>query len=188
MDVQWTQWHADHERRLADPHGFLAITSLNFLTDEPQRFPDAPGSWSTGPHGVVVDLADGETLTVDGTPVTGRYAFGRIPERDGINARSGDAVIEVARRGGFDIVRPRHPDNPLRLEFRGVPAYEPNAEWVLHGRYVPFDTPRQVSVGAAGASTGAAADPLEVEEAAPDQALAPMHGGESTVGDRAGTD
>jgi hypothetical protein len=39
----WAQWHVEHERRLADPHGFLAITSLNFLTATPQRFPDAPG-------------------------------------------------------------------------------------------------------------------------------------------------
>jgi hypothetical protein len=26
----WTTWHAEHDRRLADPHGFLAITSLNY--------------------------------------------------------------------------------------------------------------------------------------------------------------
>jgi uncharacterized protein (DUF1684 family) len=63
----WTTWHAEHDRRLADPHGFLAITSLNFLTATPQRFPDAPGTWHTGPEGVIVDLAPGETLTLDGT-------------------------------------------------------------------------------------------------------------------------
>ncbi|WP_203996645.1 DUF1684 domain-containing protein [Virgisporangium aurantiacum] len=146
---QWKQWHAEHERRLADPHGFLAVTSLNFLTDEPQRFADAPGSWSTGPDGVVVDLAEGETLTVDGATVTGRYSFGVLAERTGIDAVSGDAVIEVAKRGGFDIVRPRHPDHPLRTRFRGVPAYEPTAAWVVAGRYVPSGTPRQVTVGAA---------------------------------------
>ena len=121
---QWAQWHAEHERQLADPHGFLAITSLNFLTAEPRRFPDAPGEWSTGPAGVVVDLAEGESLVVQGVAVTGRYAFGVIGERSGINAGAGDAVIEVAKRGGFDIVRPRHPENPLRQEFRGVPAYD----------------------------------------------------------------
>src|SRR4051794_37583692 len=114
MDAhQWQQWHAEHERRLADPHGFLAVTSLNFLTAAPQRFPDAPGEWSTGPDGPVVELDEGETLTVDGAEVTGRHAFGVIAERGGINAVAGDAVIEVARRGGFDVVRPRHPDHPL---------------------------------------------------------------------------
>jgi len=150
MDTQqWTEWHAAHERRLADPHGFLAVTGLHFLASEPQRIPGAPGSWWTGPDGAVVDLADGETLTVDGTTVTGRYAFGPIEERGGINAGYGDAVVEVARRGGYDIVRPRHPDNPLRQRFRGVPAYPPTDAWIITGRYVPYDAPRPVSVGAA---------------------------------------
>ncbi|WP_041841198.1 DUF1684 domain-containing protein [Actinoplanes friuliensis] len=148
-EKQWETWHAGHERRLADPHGFLAITSLNFLTAEPQRFPDAPGSWSTGPDGVTVDLADGETLTVRGQTVTGLHHFGPLAERSGVDAVAGDAVIEIARRGGFDIVRPRHPENPLRTQFRGVPAYEPTEKWQITGRYVAFDQPRDVTVGAA---------------------------------------
>jgi uncharacterized protein len=145
----WATWHAAHERRLADPHGFLAITSLNFLNSGRQRFPDAPGEWSTGPDGVTVDLAEGETLTVGGETVTGTYRFGVLGERAGTTAGFGDAVVEVARRGGFDIVRPRHPSHPLREQFRGVPAYEPDEKWVLAGRFVPFDTPRDVTVGAA---------------------------------------
>ncbi|MCO8273216.1 DUF1684 domain-containing protein [Actinoplanes sp. TRM 88003] len=145
----WAEWHAEHERTLADPHGFLAITSLNFLDATPRRFPDAPGEWSTGPDGVVVDLAQGESLTVDGAEVTGRHSFGVLPERGGVFPAFGDAVIEVAKRGGFDIIRPRHPSNELRLRFRGVPAYEPAEKWQLTGRYVPFDEPRDVTVGAA---------------------------------------
>ncbi|AGL19019.1 hypothetical protein L083_5509 [Actinoplanes sp. N902-109] len=62
----------------------------------------------------MVDLGANETLTVDSTTVTGRYVFGVIAERSGINAAAGDAVIEVVKRGGFDIIRPRHPENPLR--------------------------------------------------------------------------
>jgi uncharacterized protein (DUF1684 family) len=48
----WQAWHAGQEARLADPHGFLAITSLHWLTETPQRFDDAPGAWHTGPDGV----------------------------------------------------------------------------------------------------------------------------------------
>ena len=29
----WQAWHAGQEARLADPHGFLAITSLHWLTE-----------------------------------------------------------------------------------------------------------------------------------------------------------
>jgi uncharacterized protein (DUF1684 family) len=145
----WEAWHRQQEDRLADPHGFLAITSLHWLTHEPQRFSDAPGDWCTGSEGVRVRLDDGEDLSVDGRTVAGEYSFGVIPERGGRKAGWGDAVIEVAKRGGHDIIRPRHPGNPLRTAFRGTPAYAPNPRWVVTGRYVLFDEPRPTTVGAA---------------------------------------
>ncbi|MEU1268689.1 DUF1684 domain-containing protein [Streptomyces sp. NPDC005799] len=145
----WLEWYRAQEARLSAPHGFLAITGQHWLDDRPQRFPDAPGAWHTGPDGVVVTLDDGEELVVDGTPVRGEHRFGVLPERGGVNAVWGDAVIEVAKRGGHDIVRPRHPDAPLRTAFTGTPAYAPDARWAVTGRYVPFDTPRPTTVGAA---------------------------------------
>jgi uncharacterized protein (DUF1684 family) len=147
--ADWEAWHRQQQDRLADPHGFLAITSLHWLSHEPQRFSDAPGAWSTGSQGVTVRLDDGEDLTVDGRTVAGEYSFGFIPERGGRKVGWGDAVIEVAKRGGQDIVRPRHPNNPLRMAFRGTPTYRPNPRWVVTGRYVPFDEPRPTNVGAA---------------------------------------
>jgi len=146
---EWAAWHRQHEAVRADPHGFLAITGLHWLALEPQRFPDAPGAWSTGPDGVTVTLGDTEELIVDGVPVRATYEFGIIPERGGINAVAGDAVIEIAKRGGHDIVRPRHPDHPLRVNYAGTPAYQPDPRWVITGRYVAFDQPRDVTVGAA---------------------------------------
>jgi uncharacterized protein len=145
--ADWSDWHRKHEAARADQHGFLAITSLNWLTEEPQRFPDAPGEWSTGPDGVLVDLADGEELSLDGKPVTGRHSFGVLPERASEYVTWGDAVIEVAKRGGNDIVRPRHPGNPLRTGYPGTPAFPPRRRWAVTGRYVPFPQPRPTTVG-----------------------------------------
>ncbi|MHA4773093.1 DUF1684 domain-containing protein [Streptomyces sp. MSC1_001] len=146
---EWLAWHRAQEERLAAPHGFLAITGLHWLDERPQRFPDAPGTWRTGADGVTVTLADGEELVVDGTPVRGEHRFGVLPERGGVDAVWGDAVIEVARRGGNDIVRPRHPDAPLRTAFTGTPAYAPDPRWAVAGRYLAFDKPRPTTVGAA---------------------------------------
>ena len=145
----WRAWHEQHSTRLADPHGFLAVTSLNWLSETPERFPDAPGLWSTGPDGVRVVLDEGEELIVDGAAVHGAHAFGVIAERASLFPVSGDAVIEVAKRGGHDILRPRHPENPLRTGYTGTPAYEPDPRWAVTGRFVPFDAPRPTTVGAA---------------------------------------
>lgn len=145
---EWERWHREKEAQLAGPHGFLAITSLRWLSAVPERFEDAPGTWSASAAGVVVELADGEELTIDGAVVTGRHEFGVVGERDSLYPASGDAVIEVAKRGGHDILRPRHPDNALRTGFTGTPAYAPAAHWVRQGRFLPFEEPRAVTVGA----------------------------------------
>ncbi|GGY10018.1 DUF1684 domain-containing protein [Streptomyces tanashiensis] len=146
--AEWETWHRDKDARLASEHGFLAITGLHWLSAEPQEIPGAPGTWSTGPGGVVVELDEGTELVVDGEVVRGRHLFGVIPERGGIDAVWGDTVIEVARRGGNDVVRPRHPGHPLRVAFTGTPAYEPDPRWVVTGRYEAFDEPRPTTVGA----------------------------------------
>lgn len=72
-----------------------------------------------------------------------------LRERSSLFPVAGDAVIEVARRGGYDIIRPRHPENALRLAYDGTPTYAPDPRWSRTGRYLPFDTPRPTTVGAA---------------------------------------
>ncbi len=59
------------EQQLTDPHGFLAVTSLTWLGEQPVSAPGAPGRWRADSRGVVVELAEGEELVVDGTRVTG---------------------------------------------------------------------------------------------------------------------
>jgi uncharacterized protein (DUF1684 family) len=145
---EWAAWHARHESVRADRHGFLAITGLHWLTAEPQRFGDAPGEWWTGPDGPVVRLAEDESLTVAGEPVRGEHAFGVIPERGGVTVGFGEAVIEVARRGGSDVVRPRHPSSPVLAAYPGTPAYPADPRWRVEGAYLPFEEPRPTTVGA----------------------------------------
>ena len=145
--AEWRAWHDAHEKNRADPHGFLAVTSLNWLDETPTRYTDAPGEWSTSAAGPVVTLSDGEQIVVDGTNIAGRHEFGVIPERGGVTVSAGDAEFEVARRGGVDILRPRHPSHPTRVEYQGTPVYPPNRSWVAEGTFRPFDEPKPVTVG-----------------------------------------
>ncbi len=143
---EWARWHAEHELRRAAPHGFLAVTGMHWLSGGPQSFGDVPGVWSDGPAGVVVTLAPGESLIVDGVPVTGEHRFGVVDE-EGVDAAFGDAIAEICRRGSATVVRPRHPDHPLRLSYAGTPAYPPDEKWIVPGRFVPFPAPRKVELG-----------------------------------------
>ena len=34
FEQQWRAWHTHHEAVIGDPHGFLAVTSLNWLTED----------------------------------------------------------------------------------------------------------------------------------------------------------
>src|SRR6202012_2236112 len=58
--AEWERWHKQHEDRLAAPDGFLAITSINWLSETPARFADAPGAWTAAEAGGSVLLDDGE--------------------------------------------------------------------------------------------------------------------------------
>jgi uncharacterized protein (DUF1684 family) len=86
FERDWAAWRAQREASLAGRHGFLAVTSLNWLSGEPQRFPDAPGRWRSGADGVTVDLDPGEELVIDGEPVRGHYSLGHIPERGTVSS------------------------------------------------------------------------------------------------------
>jgi uncharacterized protein (DUF1684 family) len=123
---QWDQWHTGHEKRRADPHGFLAIT---------------------GPSGVTVALGAGESLSTSTGTITGTHTFEPLGERADRTVEHGDVRIEMARRGGFDVVRPRNPASPVLAAYTGTPAYPADEKWVVTGRYVPFDEPRPITVG-----------------------------------------
>jgi uncharacterized protein (DUF1684 family) len=144
---RWDQWHTEHEKRRADPHGFLAITGLHWLTGTPQSFADAPGAWSTGPAGVTVALGAGESLVTDAGTITGTHTFEPLAERADRVVEHGDVRIEIARRGGFDVVRPRNPASPVLAAYTGTPAYPADEKWVVTGRYLPFSEPETITVG-----------------------------------------
>ncbi|MEK0154592.1 DUF1684 domain-containing protein [Arthrobacter oryzae] len=149
----WDEWHKAHERHRADPHGFLAVTHLHWLGAEPARLDGVPGTWNVDNDTVRVVLRGGESLQRDGKELNhdggATAVFGPIAEREGVNLTAGDTVVELAKRGGEYIVRPRHPDNPLLREYRGTPAYAPDPAFAVEGTFVPFAEPRATTVGAA---------------------------------------
>lgn len=146
--AQWEAWHARHEDNRAAPHGFLAITGLYWISETPLTLPDAPGEWVLNDGVPAVTLTDGEELRISGTTITGHHVIGEIEERGGISAQFTGGVLEIAKRGGSYILRPRRPDHAFLARYQGTPAYPADPAWVKGARYTAFDHPRPVEVGA----------------------------------------
>jgi uncharacterized protein (DUF1684 family) len=149
FDREWQEWHRAHEARRTDPHGFLAVTGLHWLSGDPLRIAGVPGRWTTGPGGPVVHLEVDERLTLSGEPISGRHEFGPIAERGGLTVAFDGGVAEVARRGGHDIVRPRRPDHSYLAAYEGTPSYPADSRWRVPARFVEYVAPRPTEVGAA---------------------------------------
>lgn len=143
---QWHEWKSGRERQLAEPHGWLALVSLDWLQESPQRYPGLPGLWWQDDDAAYLD-PQGAELTHDGAPVTEVHRFELVNSGAGTRVVAGDVEIEVARRSGY-LIRVHDPKTAVLRDFHGVPAYEPDPAWVLRGTFEPFDEPRPTTVGA----------------------------------------
>lgn len=140
---QWQRWHVERERELADPLGWLSITRLEWLSTEPSRFDGLPGTWwYRGETGYV------HAELEDGLEFQGQRSFELGATAPGALIGWGERKIELAHRGSAYNIRLHDPEAPRLREFRGVPAYEPDPDWVLEAEFVPFEQPRPVTVGA----------------------------------------
>src|SRR3954454_24805269 len=143
---EWQDWKGRRETDLAEPHGWLALVSLDWLTDAPREYPGIPGRWWQDAEAAYVDPA-GATLTHESEPITDVRRFELVNSGAGTRVLSGDVEIEVARRSGY-LIRVHDPKAEVLRAFHGVPAYEPSPSWVLSGRFEPFASPRPTTVGA----------------------------------------
>lgn len=147
---EWEEWHRQREAGLVNPAGFLAITGLYRLSEQPTTPDGAPGSWTRTDDVVRVDLAgEATTVELDGTPLGEQHEFEPIAERGGVTVTFAGGAIEVAKRGGIDVLRPRSSDAAFLSEYSGTPTYLPNPRWRVEGQFVPFDEPRAITVDAA---------------------------------------
>src|SRR3954470_5794029 len=143
---EWQEWKADRERDLAQPYGWLALVSLDWLDDTPRTYGELPGVWWQDAEAAYVD-PQGAELTYEGEPLTGVRRFDLVNSSQGTRVVAGDVEIEVARRSG-NLIRVHDPKADGLRDFRGVPSYDPDPDWRLTGTYEPFAEPRSTTVGA----------------------------------------
>ncbi|MGC3994047.1 MAG: DUF1684 domain-containing protein [Propionicimonas sp.] len=145
----WREWRERRRAEFAEPHGWLSVTTLDWLAERPAAVPGLPGLWWADAGGFHVDTANAPgTVLVDGTPLSGTLLWdgtGAAPrvEQDG-------RVFELLVRGlGRRAVRVRDPEAPALRGFRGIPVHDYDPRWRITATYRPYPEVRAVTVASA---------------------------------------
>lgn len=146
--VEWEQWHQKHLTWLADPFGYLSIIDLHWLSNEPLRFDSLPGEWWVNNDKINVKLRNGESITFQNEVITEEFEFKKLQDRDSLFVDLNNAKIEVAKRGGNNLLRLRSPESDILKNFTGVPAFYPDEKWRVDAVYLKHDFAVPTTVGA----------------------------------------
>jgi uncharacterized protein len=165
---RWQRFRTNRDRALATPHGWLTLTSFQWLEDSPAAVDLAPGLWSTdGPDSskaspstkaatafLTAVPSDGLTLVETGEKVDGTISAVLADEESLMWVQFGGAngdqvVVELAMRGGRYAIRTRDSESSAFTGFDGVPTYPYNPEWEVTGRFEPYPAPVEVPIGTA---------------------------------------
>lgn len=133
---EWRSWRASWEQFLSQPHGWLAVTSLNWVDATPREYPGQPGLWWQDGNILYVD-PQGQTMSYGGESFTDVRGLDLSATPDDVRITAGDLQIGVTYRRQYLLVT-YDPQAPTRARFRGVPTYEPDPRWVVKGRFEPY--------------------------------------------------
>ncbi|WP_080792489.1 DUF1684 domain-containing protein [Corynebacterium pacaense] len=153
----WESWRRDKEAGRRSPTGFFAVTGLYWLSDLPVEVPGLPGTWSATADVVSADLGTAELVDGEGHTLSGVTELTGIGERGSIllSVRGDDSrghdvtTVEVARRGGRFILRPKAESHPFLSEYLGTDTFAHDPRWRITASFTPFGVPRPVTVNAA---------------------------------------
>lgn len=159
---RWQRFRKSRNTALASEHGWLTLTSFQWLENRPSRVDLVPGLWSTdgtgSPKGATAFLTaaakDGLTLVETGEPVDGTISASLANEESlmWVQFGGGDGkqmVVELVRRAHKYAIRTRDSRSPVFTEFDGVPTFDYDPGWVIQGRFEPYPEPVDVPIATA---------------------------------------
>lgn len=150
---RWNRFRDARNAALAEPHGWLSLTSFQWLPPEPSTVRLVTGSWSAheGSAHVTAGADDGLTDLTEGHPVKGTLTV-RLEDEESLDwvAHGGPdgrrTVVELVRRAGRYAIRTRDADSPTLVGFTTVPVFDYRPEYVVRSRFEPYDAPRADSI------------------------------------------
>ena len=153
---RWQRFRKSRNSVLASPHGWLTLTSFQWLETRPAAVELVPGLWWT--DGVTASLTagarDGLTLVETGEPVDGTISATLANEESLMWVQFGGSdgrqvVVELAMRADRYAIRTRDSSSPVFTEFDGVPTFDYDPAWVIQGRFEAYPEPVDVPIATA---------------------------------------
>lgn len=153
---RWQRFRTNRNAALATEHGWLTLTSFQWLESQPSAVDLVPGLWSADSTTAVLtaSASDGFTLVSTGEPVDGTIAARLTNEESLMWVQFGgpdgtQVVVELAMRADKYAIRTRDSQSPVFTEFDGVPTFEYRPDLVLEARFEPYPEPVDVPIATA---------------------------------------
>ncbi len=154
--ARWQRFRKSRDAALAAEHGWLTLTSFQWLEEQPAAADLAPGLWST--DGTTAFLtaaaAEGLTLVETGAPVDGTISADLRDEESLLWVQYGgddgtQVAVELAMRAGKYAIRTRDAASPVFTGFDGVPVFDYRPDLVVEATFVPYPEPVDVPISTA---------------------------------------
>ncbi len=144
LTARWERFRTGRNASLTDAHGWLSLTSFQWIPAAPSAVAGVPGLWSS--DGTTASLTasaeDHLTLVESGEPVVGTIYVELVDEQSLLWVASGSVVVELGMRANRYMIRTRDSQAPTLTSFSGVPVFDYNPELVLTGHFLPYAEPR----------------------------------------------
>ncbi|WP_067696159.1 DUF1684 domain-containing protein [Nocardia jejuensis] len=148
FDQQWSTFRAERAAWARQPLGWLSLTGLHWLGVDAETFDGVPGSWRADAENVHLTVDSGQELRLEGELLSGAVELTPGEGKPGLELRTGERLIEVIRRSGRFALRIHDPAAPALAAFTEIPVYRPDPEWVVTGRFTPYEVAQVVTTGA----------------------------------------
>jgi uncharacterized protein (DUF1684 family) len=153
---RWQRFRTNRNKALVAPHGWLTLTSFQWLESQPAGVELVPGLWSTDGTTAALTAAaqDGLTLVETGEAVDGTISAALRDEESLMWVQFGgddgkQVVVELAMRAGRYAIRTRDAGSPVFTEFDGVPTFDYRPDLVIEASFHPYPEPVDVPIGTA---------------------------------------
>jgi len=153
---RWRRFRKGRNTALAAEHGWLTLTSFQWLESQPAGVDLVPGLWSADGTTATLTAAasDGLTLVETGEPVDGTVTARLADEESLMWVQFGGAdgrqvVVELAMRADRYAIRTRDSSSPVFTGFDGVPTFDFRPDLAVEARFEPYPEPVDVPISTA---------------------------------------